>query len=82
MPKSFFGLNTFFDFKTSAISGTSELTGLEMTKMDASGQMDAITVARSRMMSALNTNKSTISTLSSIVSDHLESCPASRLSFG
>lgn len=81
IPKSFFGLNTFFDFKTSAISGTSELTGLEMTKMEASGHVDAIPIARSRMMPALNINKSTINPWC-IEKHHLESCPASRLVFG
>jgi hypothetical protein len=57
-PKSFLGLNTFLDLSTSATMGTVELTGLEMTRMNASGQEEAIPLARSLTIPALILNKS------------------------
>lgn len=60
-PKSFLGLNTFLALRTSATMGTVELTGLEMTRMKASGQEVAIPLARSLTMPALILNKSVVS---------------------
>ena len=57
-PKSFLGLNTLCAFRTSATIGTVELTGLEMTRINALGQYVAIPFARSRTIPALILNKS------------------------
>lgn len=57
-PKSFLGLNTFLDFRTSATIGTVELTGLEMTRTNALGQYSAIPFARSLTIPALILNRS------------------------
>ena len=51
-PKSRCGLNTLCDFMTSATMGTVELTGLEMTRMNALGQFAAIPFAKSRTIPA------------------------------
>jgi hypothetical protein len=57
-PKSFLGLNTLWDLRTSATMGTVELTGLEMTRINAFGQYVAIPFERSRTIPALILNKS------------------------
>lgn len=48
-----FGSNTPFFFNTSAKIGTVELTGLEMTKMNALGQASAMASARTEQILAL-----------------------------
>src|SRR5579859_3154667 len=63
-PKSFLGLKTFWDLRTSATMGTVEFTGLEMTRIKASGQLVAIPLARSLTMPALILNKSSTISLS------------------
>lgn len=57
-PKSRLGLKTPFDLKISAQIGTVELTGLEMTRMLASGAASAQAFARSRTIEALVLNRS------------------------
>jgi hypothetical protein len=74
-PKSFLGLKTLWDLRTSATMGTVELTGLEITRTKALGQDDAIPFARSRTIPALILNKSIVST-EQREDDHLESCQA------
>jgi hypothetical protein len=57
-PKSFLGLNTLDAFMTSEMTGTSELTGLETTNMNAFEQVFAISFAKPRTIFALSSNKS------------------------
>jgi len=46
IPNNRFGLKTLADFIVSATIGTSELTGFEMTRRNASGQVTAISLLR------------------------------------
>ena len=60
MPKSLLGLNLYLDFSTSAMIGTTELTGLVMTRMNGSIEHRAIDFAISRAVIALSSNKSKV----------------------